>query len=219
MLCRVKQNGVRTTDGKLCLARYPNLTKGMMMSIINQVWLGDITYIRIRSGFVHLTAILDAHSSPESSLRPSCYWLCHLPQAGYQPDPKGSARGDWRLQAWPWCDSSLRPGVQYAAGEHIDELTSHGFMVSMARTGSSYENGMMESFFKTLKHEEVYLCQYGTREDVMDRLPHFVEEVYNRKRLHSALGYLPPNEFEGLLSIDLGRQLPRKTLRTLSVQS
>jgi transposase InsO family protein len=92
-------------------------------------------------------------------------------------------------------------------------------MVSMARTGSSYENGMMESFFKTLKHEEVYLCQYGTREDVMDRLPHFVEEVYNRKRLHSALGYLPPNEFEGLLSIDLGRQLPRKTLRTLSVQS
>ncbi len=110
-------------------------------------------------------------------------------------------------------------GVQYASVEYTDELKRHGFENSMARTGNPYENAGMESFFKTLKYEEVYLCEYETMEDVMTRLPYFIEEVYNHKRLHSALGYRSPNDFERLVLMEENNGLSRQTLLTLSVQS
>ncbi len=211
LLCRVKRRWVRTTDSKHRFPRYPNLIKGMLISRLNQVWLTDITYIRIRTSFVYLAAILDAYSRRvigyaismglETSL---ALEALHMAIAARRPGPGVIHHSD--------------QGVQYASEEYTDELKSHGFIISMSRTGNPYENALMESFFKTLKHEEVYLCEYETFEDVMTRLPYFIEEVYNQKRLHSALGYLPPNEFEELF-IQENTGTPNQTLLTLSVQS
>jgi transposase InsO family protein len=109
-------------------------------------------------------------------------------------------------------------GVQYASDEYTAEPRSHGFHISMARVGNPYENAVMESFFKTPKHEEVYLCKYNTLEEMLERIPYFIEEVYNRKRLHSALGYIPPSEFEEALLMQMETMLSCQTLLTSSVQ-
>jgi transposase InsO family protein len=90
--------------------------------------------------------------------------------------------------------------VQYAAQEYVDDLKAVGLRISMSRKGNPYDNAQVESFIKTLKSEEVYLWDYKTFEDVKNRIPYFIEEVYNETRLHSALGYCPPNEYEELVA-------------------
>jgi transposase InsO family protein len=212
LLCRVKRKWVKTTDSRHHFPRYPNLIKGMLIRCINQVWLSDITYIRIRIGFVYLAAIVDAFSRKVigyavSTALDTTLTLQALRMAivARQPGPGIIHHSD--------------QGVQYASEEYIAELKSHGFVISMARTGNPYENAMMESFFKTLKYEEVNLYEYETYQDVVTRLPYFLEEVYNQKRLHSALGYLPPNEFEEAPLNQENNEIPRQTLLTLSVQS
>ncbi len=212
LLCRVKRRWTKTTDSKHGFPRYPNLIKEMVISRLNEVWLSDITYIRIRTGFVYLAAVLDAFSRRvigyaisarlDSSLTLE---TLHMAIAGRRPGPGVIHHSD--------------QGVQYASYEYVNELERWGFSISMARRGNPYENAVMESFFKTLKQEEVYLYEYETIDDVTARLPYFIEEVYNRKRLHSSLGYRPPNEFEELPVIQQNNEEPRQTLLTLSVHS
>jgi transposase InsO family protein len=98
----------------------------------------------------------------------------------------------------PGCIHHSDRGVQYAASNYINLLQTYGFLISMSRKGNPYDNAIMESFFKTLKYDEVYLWEYETIYDVKKRIPYFIEQVYNQKRLHSSLGYLPPNEFEAM---------------------
>jgi len=212
LLCRVKRRRVKTTDSKHHFPRYPNLIKGLVIKCLNQVWLSDITYIRIRTGFVYLAVILDAYSRKVIGYAISMSLDTALTLQALRMAIS-------RRQPGPGVIHHSDQGVQYASGEYVEELKRYGFQISMARTGNPYENAMMESFFKTLKYEEVYLWEYETYQDVVARLPYFIEEVYNRKRLHSGIGYRSPVDFEELLLNQEYNGVPRQTILTLTVQS
>ncbi len=192
LLVVAKRKWVKTTDSNHHYPIYPNLVKDFILTGINQIWVVDITYIRILLGFVYLAVILDAFSRKA---------------LGYCISK--SLDTELALQALRMAIQRRIPqrgvihhsdqGVQYASKDYTDELLKHGFKISMSRKGNPYDNAKAESFMKTLKSEEVYLWDYSTFEDTQKRIPYFIDAVYNQKRLHSSLDYLPPNEFEAKL--------------------
>ena len=179
---------VRTTDSRHKLPVYPNLLKNRQVRTVNQVWVADITYIRIRSSFVYLAALLDLYSRRIVGWAISKRIDTELCLTALQMAlEKRRARG---------CIHHSDRGVQYASSRYVHLLRQHGLQISMSAKGNPYDNAFMESFYKTVKYEEVHLWNYETYEDVIERLPFFLEEVYNQKRLHSSIGYVPPAEFE-----------------------
>ena len=178
-----------TTNSDHAQPVYPNLARTTVPSGPDQLWVADLTYIRLESGFIFLAVVLDAWSR-----RVIGYAISHLLDTRLCLAALDAAL-ELREPTAGLVHHSDR-GVQYASRAYRERLEEHGIEGSMCRQGNPYDNAKVESFFKTLKHEEIFANDYRTLADVVDRLPHFLEHVYNRRRLHSSLGYMPPEEFE-----------------------
>jgi putative transposase len=193
LLCLRKRRFVVTTDSDHDLPVYPNLARDLALTGIDQLWVADLTYIRLETEFVYLAVVLDAFS------RKVIGWaLDRTLEATLTVEALQMALRK-RKPAAGLVHHSDR-GVQYASGDYTGLLKAHGIQISMSRTGNPYDNAKCESFMKTLKYEEVYRTEYQDLADARARIGAFIERVYNRKRLHSALGYLPPARFEAQLT-------------------
>ncbi len=189
LLCVRRRSFVITTDSHHGLPVYPNLARDLELTAVNQLWVADITYIRLREEFVYLSVVLDAYSrrvigwalgrTLEAELAVAAL---HMALESRRPSPGLIHHSD--------------RGVQYASHEYTDLLKDHEATISMSRHGNPYDNAACESFMKTLKYDEVYRNDYRDFEEARSNIAQFLEVVYNCQRLHSALGYRPPAEFE-----------------------
>ena len=189
LLCLRRRSFVITTDSCHNLPVYPNLAREIRPGAINQLWIADITYIRLRAEFVYLAVVLDAYSR-----RVIGWALGRTLEAKLAVSALRMAI-DQRKPAMGLVHHSDR-GVQYASTEYTALLQDHQVEISMSRRGNPYDNAACESFMKTLKYEEVYRTEYRDLPDALASIAEFIERVYNQTRLHSALGYVPPIEFE-----------------------
>jgi len=190
LLCRIRRRSRRTTDSSHGLPVFPNLLRERPIRGLNEVWVADITYIRLPEEFVFLAVVLDAHSRRvvgwelSRSLETEPLTLTALERAlASRPVPKGLIHHSDQ-------------GVQYAAEAYVSCAREAKLQLSMGRRGHPRDNARAEAFFRTLKMEQVYLTEYLDFDDAYCQIESFIEDVYNRKRLHSSLGYIPPVEFE-----------------------
>jgi transposase InsO family protein len=193
LLCLRQRAFVRTTDSRHNLMVYPNLTRELVLSNINQLWVADITYIRLLREFIYLAVLLDAFSRRCIGWAISRHIDTQLTLSALQ-----MALNTRTIHAGLIHHSDR--GVQYAAADYVAVLHDHKIEISMSRTGNPYDNAKAERFMRTLKYEEIYMNDYETLAEVRASIEHFIEAVYNRKRLHSAIGYRPPAEFEASLA-------------------
>jgi putative transposase len=191
LLCRRKRSFVATTDSAHSLKVFPNLARDLVVTAIDQLWVADITYIRLPREFVYLAVVLDAFS------RRVVGWALdhHLTT---ELTLKALQQALATRTVSPGLMHHSDRGVQYAAADYVSLLIKHQIRISMSRPGNPYDNAKAERFMRTLKYEEVHLTEYETLIEARASLRRFIEDVYNRKRLHSALGYRPPVEFEQL---------------------
>ena len=195
LLCQLKRRFKATTDSAHSFRSYPNLIKDVEPEGPDRIWLSDITYIRLPTAFCYLAAILDAYSRYCVGWSLS-YWIdtrltlsaLEMALCSRLPEPGLIHHSD--------------QGVQYASSEYVARLKNAGALISMAAIGNPYENAKAESFLRTLKMEEVYIKDYRGFEEAEENIAEFIEEVYNKKRLHSSLGYLPPIEFEAAYALE-----------------
>lgn len=184
--CRIKRRMVHTTDSRHSFPRYPNLVRDLEITFPDQVWVADITYIRLREEFIYLAIVMDVYTRIIRGWRLS---------SGLGVDLTLGALEKALSRASPQIHHSDQ-GVQYAATDYTRRLHSVGTKISMAEVGESAQNGYAERVIRTIKEEEVYLNEYADLSDAERQIGRFINDVYLTKRIHSSLGYLTPAEFE-----------------------
>ena len=188
LLCRTRRRFQRTTDSTHNQARFANLLPQLILTRPDQVWQADLTYIRVKQGFVYLACVLDSFTREVVGWSLSRFMDAALPLAALNNALAA------RCPAAGLVHHSDQ-GVQYASRAYVDRLRSMGMTPSMSRKGNPYDNARMESFYKTLKNEDVNLQDYLDLDDARQHLDRFIGTLYNQERLHSSLGYVPPTEF------------------------
>ena len=197
LLClRRKRAFVVTTDSRHTQPVYPNLARDIHPNSTNQLWVAEITYIRLTREFIYLAVVMDAFSRRVIGWALERYLDAELTLAALRMALR-------TRQVTPELVHHSDRGVQYACADYIELLVAWNIRISMSRTANPYDNAQCERFMRTLKHEEVYLSDYDTLAEARRSIKYFLESVYNQKRLHSAIGYVPPAEFEqSLLAVN-----------------